>query len=261
LYAVGTQRSQVPGPAGRWFTRFLQERSSVACVPQRVTFPHPGDGLDPRPGCYCEGMLDLGAPTLLACPQCDLLQKHTHSAAKGRARCRRCGAVVAVPRQASIDRPLALALTCAQVFVLANVCPLVSMNVHGDTISTTMPRAVWALHQHQMTGLALLVFLTTLLAPGVQIATTLTLLVCLRLRRGQRHFAWLFRLVQAFRVWEMIDVLMLGILVSLVKLAALATVVPGVALWSFAALLVLLTLSSSSISTRNLWHWSKERYA
>jgi len=54
---------------------------------------------------------------------------------------------------------------------------------------------------------------------------------------------------------------MLGILVSLVKLAALATVVPGVALWSFAALLVLLTLLSSSISTRDLWQWSEERYA
>jgi paraquat-inducible protein A len=112
-----------------------------------------------------------------------------------------------------------------------------------------------------MTGLALLVFLTTLLAPAIQIGTILALLVCLRLRRGQRHFARLFRLVQAFRVWEMIDVLMLGILVSLVKLAALATVVPGVALWSFAALLVLLTLSSSSISTRDLWHWSEERFA
>ena len=218
-------------------------------------------GLDQRPGCYCDGMLDPGAPRLLACPQCDLLQKHTHSAAKDRALCRRCGAVVAPPRHASIDRPLALALTCAQVFVFANVFPLVSMNVHGDTISTTMPRAVWALYQHHMTGLALLVFLTTFLAPAIQIGTILTLLVCLRLRRGQRHFARLFRLVQAFRVWEMIDVLMLGILVSLVKLAALATVVPGVALWSFAALLVLLTLASSSVNTRDLWHWSVERYA
>jgi paraquat-inducible protein A len=206
-------------------------------------------------------MLDPGAPRLLACPQCDLLQKHAHSAPQSKALCRRCGAVVALPRHASIDRPLALALTCAQVFVLANVFPLVSMNVQGDTISTTMPRAVWALHQHHMTGLAALVLVTTLLAPAIQIASILTLLVCLRLRRGQRHFARLFRLVQAIRVWGMIDVLMLGILVSLVKLAALATVVAGVALWSFAALLVLLTLLTSSFSTRDLWHWSQKRYA
>ena len=58
----------------------------------------------------------------------------------------------------------------------------------------------------------------------------------------------------------MIDVLMLGMLVALVKLAALATVVPGIALWSFAVLLVLLTVLSSSFSTRDLWRWSIERY-
>jgi paraquat-inducible protein A len=205
-------------------------------------------------------MLDPGALRLLACPQCDLLQKHAHSAPQVRALCRRCGAVVDLPRHASIDRPLALALTCALVFVLANVCPLVSMNVHGDAISTTMPHAVWALHQHHMNALAVLVLMTAVLAPAIRIACILTLLVCLRLRRGQHHFARLFRLDLSIRDWGMIDVLMLGILVSLVKLSSLATVVPGVALWSFAALLVLLTLLTSSVTTRDLWHWSAERY-
>ena len=123
-----------------------------------------------------------------------------------------------------------------------------------------MPSAVWVLYQHHMAALALLVFVTTLLAPAIHIATILTLLLCLRLKRGQRHFTRLFRIIQAIRVWGMIDVLMLGILVSLVKLAGLATVVPGVALWSFAALLVLLTLLSSSVSTRDLWQWSEEQF-
>lgn len=207
-----------------------------------------------------KGMLHTDSPRLLACPQCDLLQKHTHFTAQSSARCQRCGAVIAPPRHASIDRPLALALACAQVFVLASAFPLVSMSVHGDAISTSMPGAVWALYLHHMGALALLVFVTTLLAPAVQIVSILTLLVCLRLRRGRDHFARLFRLAQVIRVWGMIDVLMLGIPVALVKLAAMATVVPGVALWSFAALLVLLSLLSSSFSTRDLWHWRAERY-
>ena len=205
-------------------------------------------------------MLDSGAVRLLACPQCDLLQKHRLLTSPRRAHCPRCDALVVPTRRASLDRPLALALACAEVFVLANVFPLVSMNVHGDTISTTMPRAVWALHEHHMTALAVLVLMTTLLAPAIQIASVLALLVCLRLRRGQHHFERLFRLVQVIRDWGMIDVLMLGILVSLVKLAALATVVPGVGLWSFALLLVLLALLNSSFSTRDLWRWSVERY-
>ena len=60
-------------------------------------------------------------------------------------------------------RPLALALACAEVFVLANVFPLVCLSVQGDTFSTTMPRAAWVLYQHDMAPLAVLVFVTTLL--------------------------------------------------------------------------------------------------
>ena len=204
-------------------------------------------------------MLDSGAVRLLACPQCDLLQRHRLLTSPRRAHCPRCDALVVPARSASLGRPLALALACAEVFVLANVFPLVSLNVHGDTLSTTMPRAVWVLYEHDMALLAVLVFVTTLLAPAIQIAATLTLLACLRLKRGQQHFARLFRLVLAIRVWGMLDVLMLGILVSLVKLAALATIVPGVALYSFAALLVLLTLLSTSFSTGDLWQWAEEQ--
>jgi paraquat-inducible protein A len=51
----------------------------------------------------------------------------------------------------------------------------------------------------------------------------------------------------------MLDVLMLGILVALVKLAALARIVPGVALFSFGALLVLLSLLNTSFTTTEVW--------
>ena len=45
-----------------------------------------------------------------------------------------------------------------------------------------------------------------------------------------------FRLVHAVRPWGMVEVFMLGTLVALTKLAALASVVPGIALWSFGVL-------------------------
>ena len=204
-------------------------------------------------------MLDSGTAGLLACPQCDLLQRHALSAAQAGAHCQRCGGVVLAPGHASVDRPLALAVASAQVFVLANVFPLVSMSVQGEIVSTTLPRAVWTLYQQHMALLAVLVLVTTLLAPAIQIAGVLALLLCLRLERGRRHVAGLFRLVQAMRAWGMIDVLMLGMLVSLVKLAALAAIVPGIALWALAALLVLLTLLGTSFNSHDVWRWSRER--
>jgi len=206
-------------------------------------------------------MLESGTAGLLACPQCDLLQRHGPAASQRGAHCQRCGALVLAPRNISVDRPLALALAAAQVFVLANVFPLVSMRIQGDFVSTTLLRAVWMLYEQHMALLAVLVLVTTVLAPAIQIGAMLTLLLCLRLGRGGRHIAGLFRLVQAFRAWGMIDVLMLGMLVSLVKLAALATIVPGIALWALATLLVLLTLLGTSCNTHDVWRWSGEQSA
>ena len=46
---------------------------------------------------------------------------------------------------------------------------------------------------------------------------------------------------------------MLGTLVSLAKLAHLAPVVPGIALWSFGALMFLVAAAAASFDSRTLW--------
>jgi paraquat-inducible protein A len=53
--------------------------------------------------------------------------------------------------------------------------------------------------------------------------------------------------------WSMIEVLMLGVLVSLVKLTSSFKVIPGVALWSFGCLTLLLAAAAASFSVRDVW--------
>ncbi len=195
--------------------------------------------------------MGLAAVRLVACPQCDLLQKRLSTVPSLGARCARCQAVIDPPAHHSFDRPLALTIAAAETFVLANVFPLVSLDLNGETVSTTLPQAVWALYQHDMASLAALVFFTTLLAPATQLAISLVLII--GVRSGRSTAPSLFRIHQWLRSWGMLDVLMLGILVALVKLAALARIVPGVALFSFGALLVLLSLLNTSFSTTEMW--------
>jgi paraquat-inducible protein A len=57
----------------------------------------------------------------------------------------------------------------------------------------------------------------------------------------------------------MVDVLMLGMLVSVVKLASLAQVIPGVALWSVAGLLVVFAALGLSFTPQDVWLWHSER--
>ena len=67
------------------------------------------------------------------------------------------------------------------------------------------------------------------------------------------HFAFVFRMHQSVQPWGMIEVFLLGVLVSLVKLAHLAGVVAGIALWSFAALMLLMAAIASVFDARALW--------
>ena len=62
-----------------------------------------------------------------------------------------------------------------------------------------------------------------------------------------------FRLLRWVHPWGMTEVFLLALLVALAKLAAIASVVPGIALWSFGVLMVLLAAADSTLETRKLW--------
>ena len=67
-----------------------------------------------------------------------------------------------------------------------------------------------------------------------------------------------FRLMRRIQPWSMMEVFLLGILVSVVKLAEMADIVPGLALYSFAVLIVVLAGANASLDTRVLWRRAGE---
>jgi paraquat-inducible protein A len=199
-------------------------------------------------------MLSMREPRLIACHECDLLQREVASLPpRGKALCTRCSAVLYRNNPDGLDRTLAYALGAAVVFVLANAFPIVDLDAQGNRTSTTLLHTVRVLHDEGMTSVAALVFVTTFLAPALEIAALVYLLAPLRLGRVPPYFGQIFRLVHAVRPWGMVEVLLLGTLVSLAKLAHLAHVEPGIALWSFAALMVLLAAAASAFDTHALW--------
>src|SRR5688572_11560516 len=169
---------------------------------------------------------------LTACHECDLLQREVPLPEGGVARCVRCGAELYRSHPDSLERTLALACAAIAVFILANVFPIIGLNVHGQVIQTTLFQAVQTLYREDMKSVAALVFVTTILVPAVQLFGITYLLLPLRAGFVPRCFPFVVRMLRAVRPWGMVEVFMLGVLVSLVKLAHLASIVPGIALWS-----------------------------
>jgi paraquat-inducible protein A len=171
------------------------------------------------------------------CPQCDVLVRAADLRPDQLSTCPRCGVELDRGTYASREAALAVAAAAAQIWILMNAFPLVALTLGGQRRQTTLSGAAVALGTHGMPLLALLVALTAIVAPGLEIG--LALYVLWRLETLARSGA-LGRAVRWFRTvrrWSMVDVFMLGCLVSIVKLANLAELVVGPALWACAALL------------------------
>lgn len=74
----------------------------------------------------------------VACADCDLLQRVPPIDPGGKACCPRCGYVLATRPSDPIDGPLALTVTAAIVFVIANAMPMMSLSAVGRYASTTI---------------------------------------------------------------------------------------------------------------------------
>lgn len=185
---------------------------------------------------------------LLACPDCDALHRRRTLRLGEKARCIRCGAVLYRHSHLEPGQVLPLVVGALVTYVIANVFPIVDLEIQGQSNSATLFGSILALWGEGRQLVSILVFATTLLFPLVDLLAMLTLL--LTFRRGRPAMLW--RFAEALRPWGMIEVFMLGMLVALVKLSHLAHVLPGVALWAFAAL-TLLMAAILTFDPRSLW--------
>ncbi|RYF79329.1 MAG: paraquat-inducible protein A [Comamonadaceae bacterium] len=189
---------------------------------------------------------------LVVCEGCDAVYRRPMLEPREIAHCPHCGTELARHPGMQQRRLLPLAVACLILFAIANLFPIVEIELQGLRSQTTLAGAVLTLAGEGMSVVALLVLATTLLFPLLQLSALCYLLV--PLARGVRPpgFAALVGLLQALRPWGMVEVFLLGVLVAIIKLSGMATVVAGPALWAFIGLTVLLTVVVS-FDPRGFW--------
>ena len=193
-------------------------------------------------------------PPVIACPECDLLQRPAAGAVGVTALCRRCGATLyRLPADGAIERAVALLVAALILFAIGQSFPVLEMRLQDNVSHATTLEGVQLLYREGYQPVALLVLLTTVVFPLAQILGMLSILLPFRLGRQPAYLRRALRLVETVAPWSMISVFLLGVLVALVKLGAMARVVPGAALWAFAAMVVLLASAATVIDAHALW--------
>ena len=195
---------------------------------------------------------------LLACHECDAIQALPPLSAGDLLACSRCGAHLRRSRRDALHRVLPLTLAAAMLFLLANSSSILAIEVAGNRTSMSLLGAVWALYDQGVTGVALIVALTAFIVPAAEIGLLGYALLALVLPRRLPGVTATMRLLERLRPWAMAEILLLGVLVSLVKLAVLARVIPGVGLWSLCALIVLTAMARSTFDVSDYWERLEE---
>jgi paraquat-inducible protein A len=190
---------------------------------------------------------------LIACRECDLLQREVFLPRGATANCARCGAELFRHHPGGLDRTLALFIAAAIAFVIANIYPIMELDAKGIERSATLFDTARELHESGMTSVAVLVFVTVILAPAMELGLLIYMLLPLKLGIVPRALPFAFRMAHAARPWGMPEVFVLGALVALVKLRDIATVVPQMAFFTMGAFVLLLAAAEASFEPQAVW--------
>lgn len=181
-------------------------------------------------------------PDLVICEHCDAVYQHRALAKGEMAACTDCGSVVYTSQVFNVRQRLALAVTAAVAFLIANICPIITINLHGLESHTTMWQAALALAQGDAAPIAVPTAAVAVLVPFLQIALLIWVLWFAQSGRRAPGFTPAMKMLGILRPWSMVEVCMLGILVAVIKLSSLVQVYPGAGIWATAGLMILMTL-------------------
>lgn len=153
----------------------------------------------------------------------------------------------------SLERPLALAFAAAIAIVIANTTPLMSLSVAGRTATTTLAGGAYEMWLQGSEVTAIIVAFCAVVAPALYVVCLLVVLLAVQRPPAPSWAGTLLRWADRLRPWSMNEVLLLGILVALTKIAELATVIPGEGMFAVGALVLLLPWLASTFDPHTLW--------
>lgn len=196
--------------------------------------------------------------TLVVCNGCDALVGET--LVSGAGRCPRCDSHLKRRIPNSYSLTLALLLAAVILYFPANLLPMMTTVQFGSESSDTIMSGIVHLFLTGNAGIALIVFVASMLVPVVKIFIIAYLLWAVR--KGQvgnaRQQALLYRLTEFIGRWSMVDVFVVTLLVALVQFGVLASIEPGGAILCFAGVVVLTMLAAETFDPRLLWDAQNE---
>ncbi len=203
-------------------------------------------------------MKNNGLTGLRLCRDCDLLVKipsfENSPGWKQQAVCPRCGYCLEQHQPSSVLISLALVVTGLLLFLPANMLPVLSMEIMGNVRQSTVMVGALALHDEGLIVVAWLVIATAIVIPLLRLLILFYVLLAVITASMHRTAARMFRWYTHLGEWGMMEIYVLSVLISIIKLADMANVNIGYGLYCFVALMLVELIISIYLNPHALWN-------
>lgn len=191
---------------------------------------------------------------LMACPSCDWLHQKDTLQPRERARCLRCRAVLYTYFPDTLNQTLAATICSIVLLITGLFPPFLTLSRSGIKSSITLLDTAWSLVFSEIALLGVFVMLLIVLVPLLRLSLMAYVLLSLKFSRtatlGVKRG---FRLALFLEPWAMIDVFLIGVVVSLIKISELAVLDIGLAFFAWLGLIVSTIFISLTLSKDTLW--------
>ncbi len=189
----------------------------------------------------------------IICHKCHTLHKEVTIQDKSKACCSACGHVLYHHDTRLIDHGLALSITGLIFFALANIFPLVQIEILGLEQFITIPKTIFSLFDSGFYIVGIICAFLILIFPLMIFMINLVLFTLLRLGRGEQLSKELLILLARITPWSMVDIFLISIMVALVKLIGYAQIHMGIAFWSLIVFVMIDLYIVKRVRLSELW--------
>lgn len=190
---------------------------------------------------------------LIACPECDLLMVTDELSCQQQISCKRCGSLLNIYRKNMVTYSLSLVLTALILFIPASFLTILRIDILGHSQEASVWDSVLGLYHSGMPTISILVLMCGLAIPLIKLLCQLYVLVAIRFDKAKNSAIFCFKLYQELKEWGMLEIYLLGILVSIVKLHGMAELHIGMGLTCFIMLLFVQVWLEVIMSSQQTW--------
>ncbi len=170
-------------------------------------------------------------------------------------RCPRCGSQLHLRKPASIEGTLALMSAAAALYIPSHLLPIMKVVEIGEVTNHTIIGGMISFWETGAYPIAIVIFTASILIPLLKIGALLWLCAA---ATGKTHpspetLGRVYLVTELLGRWSMIDIFVVGIMVSVVQLGNYMTVTPGPGALAFAGVVVLTMLAAMRFEPRLLW--------